>query len=142
MRDLLWFLALFFVCGVIYRRRASLAAALRRFDARNAARQREQLLQRVQPDAHYRETLRIAEEQVEPVGEIRVPDARTGVMLPRYLFEGVEYATREEADAARLAAVADKARTFYAELDAHWLQRRPRSVAELPSPEEVRPPRP
>jgi hypothetical protein len=142
MQNLFWFLLLFFAAGIVYRRRVSLIGALRRFDARNAARQREQLLQRVHPDAHYAETLRVANEEIEQVTEVQAPDARTGIMLPRYLFGGVEYVSREDAEEARLLAVADKARAFYAELDAHWLQRRPRPVAELPAPDKVRPPRP
>jgi hypothetical protein len=141
MQNLFWFLLIFFLGGIAYRRRASLLGALRRFDARNAARQREQLLQRVHPDAHYAETLRVADEEVEPVSEFQAPDARTGIMLPRYVFQGTQYATREEAVEARLAAIADKARAFYADLDGHWLQRRERPVAELPAPEKIRPPR-
>jgi hypothetical protein len=142
MRDLLWFVVLFFIAGIIYRQRARLIAALRRFDARNAARQREQMLQRMDPDAHYRETLRIAHEEVEPVTEFQSPDARTGVMLPRYLFEGVTYETREDANEARMQAIADRARNFYAELEGHWLQRRGPRAGELPAPGKITPPRP
>jgi hypothetical protein len=67
-------------------------------------------------------------------------------MLPRYVFNGVEYARREDADEARLLVIAGKARAFYAEIDTHWLGRHRSHAAEtgtaLPPPEKIRPPRP
>jgi hypothetical protein len=67
-------------------------------------------------NAHYKHTVRLAEEQVDTVTEIAVPDDRTGAPVARFLFAGETFATREEAEAARMAEVLAKAREFYVEL--------------------------
>ena len=108
-------IAVVFCAGAILYRPA--LRALRRFDARNRARRQDEFESRFDPLAHYRETMRLAEEQVEKVLRIEAPDARTGVMLPRYVFLGEEYASEEEAEETRRAMVMAKARDFYAELD-------------------------
>ncbi len=51
--------------------------------------------------AHFRHTLKLAEEQVEEVGEIDAIDERLGTPVTRYVFEGELFATRDEAEAAR-----------------------------------------
>lgn len=124
-------------------------AALRRFDSRNAARQAEQFRAQFDPLAHYRQTIQTAEEQIEEVTKIVVSDPRTALPVPRYLFDGKEYATLSEAEAARRDAVVAKARGFYAELDALWLKGRrayDAQAATLPAPPkpngDARPPRP
>lgn len=93
--------------------------ALRRFDARNVRRKQEQFAARFDPNAHYRETMRLAEEQVEEITEITDPGPVT-----RFLFNGEEYDRREDAEAARVALVFEKARGFYMELDTIYLGRR------------------
>ena len=146
MRNLLLIGFLFCLAAALYRWRAAIIGALQRFDARNAARQREEMLARVQWDAHYRQTLKLADEQIEPITESAAPDPRTGVMRPRYVFLGEEFATREEAEEARLATVTNKARAFYQDMDMQWLgpgpdPREPTRATALPRP-DVRPPRP
>jgi len=91
--------------------------ALRRFDARNARRKQEQFAARFDPNAHFRETMRLAEEQVEEITEVPGP-------ATIYLFNGEEYDRREEAEAVRAAMVFEKARGFYVELDTIYLGRR------------------
>jgi hypothetical protein len=106
--------------AALYRWGAPILDALRRFDARNVRRKQEQFAARFDPNAHFRETMRLAEEQVEEVTEIAGPVAR-------YLFNGEEYARRDEAEAARAAIVHEKARGFYVELDTIYLGRRDRA---------------
>ena len=50
---------------------------LRRFDRRNIERQLEQMNERNDPTAHFKHTLKLAEEQVENVSEIEMLDERT-----------------------------------------------------------------
>lgn len=109
---------------LLYRFRAPLLDRLHRFDARNVARIREELSDRRDPVAHFKHTLRLAEEQVEEVGEIEVPDTRTGQPVRGYLFEGEQFASRDEAEAARQRSIVSKARAFYQELPAALAQRR------------------
>jgi hypothetical protein len=109
---------------LIYRFRAPVVAALRRFDARNRERIEEEISDRRDPVAHFKHTLRLAEEQVEEITEVTVRDARTGQPLTRYVFEGEQFATRDEAEAARQRSMVSKARTFYQELPAALAHRR------------------
>lgn len=138
-------LAIFFAVGaLLYKFRARIIIALRRFDARNAQRRFEEFRDRHDRFAHYKHTLRLAEEQVEDVTSVAVADERTGMTVTRYLFSGEQYATRNEAEIARRAMVATKARDFYIELDKVWLGRRApwRDVGEpgpsLPPPSETK----
>ena len=146
MRNLFLITALFCLGAALYHWRSRILGPLRRFDERNAARQREELLARVRWDAHYRETLKLAEEQVEPVMEYSAPDARTGIMRPRYVFMGEEFPSRVEAEEARSAAIAGRARSFYQDLDRQWLGPGPLQREHTPSqalpPPDVTPPRP
>jgi hypothetical protein len=113
------------ICGILlYRFRTPILAALKRFDERNIERQRQERLDRTDRLAHYRHTLRLAEEQVEEVGELAARDERTGLPVTRYLFEGEQFASRDEAEAARQRAIVGKARAFYEELPAALTQRR------------------
>ena len=108
-----------FLGGVaLYRWGRPILAALRRFDARNAKRQAEQSAARFDPDAHYRETMRLADEQVEDIVEFTEPGP-----VKRYLFDGEEYDRREDAETARIAKVIEMARGFYVELDTIYLGR-------------------
>jgi hypothetical protein len=108
--------AIILIALLIYRFRVAIFGTLRRFDERVAARQREEARDRLDPLAHFKHTLRLAEEQVEDVQEMAARDARTAQPVTRYLFEGVAYDTREDADAARADRVRAIARGFYIEL--------------------------
>ncbi len=83
---------------------------LRRFDAENVARIARQEQGKSDPSAHIRHALETAEEQVEPVAEIKVGNA------VQYLFEAQAFATRDEAEEARANRIGTIARRFYAEL--------------------------
>jgi hypothetical protein len=108
----------FFGVAALYRWGKPILDALRRFDARNVQRKQEQNAARFDPNAHYRETIRRAEEQVEEIAELSDPGPVT-----RFLFNGEEYDRREEAEEARMKIVIEKARGFYIELDTIYLGR-------------------
>ncbi len=93
---------------IVYRYRRWIVARVKRFDDENVRRIAEQERDRADPLAHYRHTLRTAEEQVESVSEIVEPDERLGTPVTRYLFEGERFADRTEAERAR----ADKIRAI------------------------------
>jgi hypothetical protein len=101
---------------LLYRFRAYWLGALKRFDAENVARLRQERLDRNDPLAHFKHTLKLAGEQVEEVQEIVEPDERTGDPVARYLFEGEKFATRDEAERTRNEVVVGIARGFYHEL--------------------------
>lgn len=105
--------------AALYRWGRPILDALRRFDARNVQRQQEQSAARFDPNAHYRETIRRAEEQVEEITELKEPGPVT-----RFLFNGEEYDRREDAEEARMKIVIETARGFYIELDTIYLGRR------------------
>jgi len=114
-----------FVAGaLVYRFRRPILDALARFDARNAAKRAEEMRDRADRFAHYRHTIRLAAEQVEDVIEIAVPDERTGLPAARFVFAGETFVVREDAEAAREAAILIKAREFYVELPAELARRR------------------
>ena len=83
---------------------------LKRFDAENVARIARQEREKSDPDAHIRHALETAEEQVEPVTEIKVGDS------VQYLFEAQLFLDRDEAEEARAHRIGAIARRFYAEL--------------------------
>jgi hypothetical protein len=110
--------------ALIYKFRLRILMPLRRFEANNAARRAEEARALFDRYAHYRQTVQLAEEQVEEVTKLKVADRRTGEPLDRYLFLGVTYGTRREAEAARHETVIEKAREFYIDLDRMYLSRR------------------
>lgn len=116
----LLFLAAALLTG--YRRRIS--TLFRRFEIRNAQRRAEEARALFDRYAHYRQTVQFAEEQIEPVSKITVPDQRTGEQVARYVFLGEQFLTRADAEAVRYEAVIEKAREFYRELDKIYLARR------------------
>ncbi|MSP94789.1 MAG: hypothetical protein EXR00_05915 [Alphaproteobacteria bacterium] len=126
MSNLLSLAAIFFSAILLYHFRARIIVPLRRFEQRNQARRAEELRAMMDGTAHYRQTMALAEEQFEAVGTIKIPDARTGELVTRFLFHGEQYATREDAEAARSAEVITKAREFYIDLDRNFLSRRGR----------------
>lgn len=122
--DLLTIFALIMVAIVAYRYKRPVLDALKRFDEENRARQEDEIRDRTDSLAHFRHTLKLAEEQVEDVGEIAVPDERTGQPVTRYLFEGEMFATRREAEKARAQKAGDLARQFYRELPVALMERK------------------
>jgi hypothetical protein len=116
LRDILTMAALILAGLLIYHFRTPILGALARFDARNTAQRRQEIDDRRDQLAHYKHTLRLAEEQVEEVQSFDARDARTAEVVTRYLFEGETFASRDEAEAARQRAIVGKARTFYMEL--------------------------
>ena len=92
---------------------AGARAALRRFDAQNRARLEAEQKDRGDQLAHFRHTLKRAEEQVDDIGEITLSDVKTGTAVTRYTFEGERFATRLEAEHARADKVRALARKFY-----------------------------
>jgi len=103
---------------LLYRFHRPILAALARFDARNFARKFEEARDRRDRLAHYRHTVRLAEEQVDDIAEIMVSDERTARPIVRFVFAGETFITREDAETARATAIMAKARDFYAELPA------------------------
>jgi hypothetical protein len=107
----------FILAGIlIYRFHRPMLAALRRFDEQNRTRRLQELHDRQDQLAHFRHTLGRAEEQVEAIAEIALADERTGTPVTRYLFEGVQFAAREDAERARAEKIRLLARTFYMDL--------------------------
>lgn len=136
MSDAITLAVVFVLAATLYKFRARIFLALRRFDTRNALRRYEEVRDRHDRFAHYKHTVRMAEEEVEEVGEIAVPDERTGSEVKRFLFLGQQYGTRDEAETARRAAVMAKARDFYLDLDNHYLGKHHgrHGAPTLPSP--------
>jgi len=148
--NLLYVALILLSAALIYKFRLRILLPLRRFEANNAARRAEEARALFDRYAHYRQTVQLAEEQVEEVTKLKVPDPRTGEPLDRYVFLGLTYATRREAEAARHAAVIEKAREFYIDLDRMYLSRRGwrERKSDLPAlsdhakSDKVTPPRP
>jgi hypothetical protein len=84
----------------------------------------EQERDKVDPLAHYRHTLRTAEEQVEAVSEIVEADERLGTPVTRFLFEGERFSTRAEAERVRAEKIRTIARGFYMDLPVALAERR------------------
>ena len=118
MTDLLATAAFLLVLIGIYAVRAPILRRLERFDARNVERRLQEMRDRRDHLAHFRHTLKLAEEQVEEIGHFTAPDSRTGLPMDVFTFEGERFASRDEAEAARNGAVIAKARQFYRELPA------------------------
>lgn len=85
---------------------------LRRFDEENVRRIVQQERDKADPEAHFRHTLEMADEQVEDIQEIKVGS------ITQYLFEAEIFLTRDEAEQRRAERVGVVARRFYAELPA------------------------
>lgn len=115
-----------FVIGalLLYRLWPVISAALKRFDEQNRARIEGQMRDRWDRHAHFRHTLDVAQEQVEEILEVTDTDPRTATPVKRYAFEGVWFATREEAERARAEKIGDIARGFYRDLPAALTARR------------------
>jgi|SRR5580698_5345944 hypothetical protein len=107
MQDVYWAAGFILVCIAIYRFGLPV---LRRFDAENVARIARQEQDKDDPSAHIRHALEAAEEQVEPITEIR-----TGETV-QYLFEAQIYSDRDDAEEARANRIGIIAKRFYTEL--------------------------
>jgi hypothetical protein len=123
MSNLLSLALIFLGAALLYAFRNRVIGVFKRFEARNAARRAEEVRALMDRYAHYRQTVQFAQEQVEEVAKVMVADERTGEPVSRYLFLGAYYADRKEAEAARHAAVIEKAREFYVDLDRIYLSR-------------------
>lgn len=118
MYNLIVTTAIIIAAILLYHFREVALVRLRRFDARNRARHEQEARDRRDAKAHYRHTFHLAEEQVEDITEEQVRDERTGMMVTRYIFQAVRYATRQDAQAAHDEAVLALAREFYRDLPA------------------------
>jgi hypothetical protein len=96
----------------------------RRFDLRNRTRIAAEHQDRRDHLAHFRHTMTLAEEQVEQVQPITVPDERTGTPVTRYLFEGETFANESDAKLVREAKMRAIALGFYKDLPAALRARR------------------
>jgi hypothetical protein len=95
-----------------------LSGAVNRFDARVRDRRAQEIRDRADALAHFRHTLKLAEEQVDVVSAIAVPDERTGQSVMRWLFEGETFASESDAKRVREDKVRAIARGFYMDLPA------------------------
>src|SRR3569833_2000925 len=130
LRDVLTLFGFLAVAILIYRYHRAVITALKRFDARNVKRIEDQARARTDPLAHFRETMAIAEEQVEDIQQMTDSDARLGTPTTHFVFEGEHFLTRDEAERVRAAKIGTIARQYYVEL--------PRALAERKAPETVR----
>src|SRR6266403_694388 len=105
LTNLLTLVLTFLLGALLYRFRGRLLEPFKRFEARNQARRAEEVRALFDRNAHYRQTLQLAEEQVEEVTRMKVPDERTGQPVERFVFQGVHYATRADSEAARYAEI-------------------------------------
>ena len=111
--------ALFILAGiVVYRFHPQILRAFRQFDANSRARIEGEIRDRADSLAHFRHTLKRAEEQVEEVQAVTVSDERTGTPVTRFLFEGETFASERDAVRAREEKVRVIARGFYMDLPA------------------------
>jgi hypothetical protein len=133
MSDLFTAVLILFGVVLVAAFRYRILARLRRFEANNARRRAEEAQARFDKFAHYRQTVKFAEEEVEDVAKVRVPDERTGELVTRYVFLGEQFATRKEAEAARYAAIIERAREFYKDLDRIYLSRGRRPERPMPA---------
>ena len=112
--QLIW-TALFILVAIVLVSPQALAR-YRRFDAANRARILAEREDRADHLAHFRHTLKLAEEQVEGVSAITVPDERTGTPVTRFLFEGETFASEADALLAREDRMRAIAKGFYMDL--------------------------
>jgi hypothetical protein len=92
--------------------------AFRRFDAGNREKIEAERNDRGDQVAHFRHTLKLAEEQVEDVTSFTVADERTGQPVTRWLFDGETFANERDARLVREDQVRKVARGFYMDLPA------------------------
>jgi hypothetical protein len=103
---------------VIVRFWPQISGAVNRFDAQTRERRAQEVRDRADALAHFRHTVQLAEEQVDVVSAITVPDERTGQPVTRWLFEGETFANEADAKRVREDKVRAIARGFYMDLPA------------------------
>jgi hypothetical protein len=84
--------------------------AVRRFDQRRRDADLQAYFDRMNPNAHFRQS-------VDQIGEATPAVRPVAANDPRAAWNGVTYATREEAEAARWRHIIMQARAFYIDLD-------------------------
>ena len=89
MQNVLWACAFVLACMGFYQ---FIWPRLKRFDQNNVARITQQERDRADANAHFRHALEVADEQVEPVQEIKLASGA------QYLFEAQVFATRDGGD--------------------------------------------
>jgi hypothetical protein len=107
MGNVYWAAGFVLACIALYKFGLPL---LKRFDAENVARIARQERDKEDPSAHIRHALEVAEEQVEPVTEIKTGDT------VQYLFEAQIFTDRDDAEEARANRIGVIAKRFYTEL--------------------------
>jgi hypothetical protein len=107
-----------FIFAIILLVHPRVLGAFRRFDASNRARIEAEQNDKRDDVAHFRHTLKLAEEQVEEIASFSAPDERTGQPVTRWLFDGETFATERDAVRAREDQVRTIARGFYMDLPA------------------------
>lgn len=112
--ELLW--TALFILAAILLFSPWMLARFRRFDATNRARIAQERSDRADRLAHFRHTLKLAEEQVEQVSQVTVADARTGMAVTRWLFEGEAFLDENDARRAREEKMHAIALGFYQDL--------------------------
>src|ERR1043166_5351515 len=103
MSDLFTAVLILFGLVLVAAYRYRILARLRRFEANNALRRAEEEHARFDKYAHYRQTVKFADEEVEDVAKFTVPGERPGDPVTRSVFLCEQFATRKEAEAARYA---------------------------------------
>ncbi|HVU19364.1 MAG TPA: hypothetical protein VHE09_01445 [Rhizomicrobium sp.] len=115
-RDLIFTAA--FIFAVLLLVHPRVLGAFRRFDAGNREKIEAERNDRGDQVAHFRHTLKLAEEQVEDVTSFTVADERTGQPVTRWLFDGETFANERDARLVREDQVRKVARGFYMDLPA------------------------
>ena len=111
--------ALFVLAGILLVRFwPRISGTVNRFDAQVRDRRMQEIRDRADALAHFRHTLKLAEEQVDVVSAVTVPDERTAQPVTRWLFEGEAFATEEDAKRVREDKMRAIARGFYMDLPA------------------------
>lgn len=117
--------ALFVLAGIfLVRFWPQISGAVNRFDAQARDRHAQEIQDRSDALAHFRHTIKLAEEQVDVVSAVTVSDERTGQPVTRWLFEGETFANERDATRAREDKVRSIARGFYMDLPAALRARR------------------
>lgn len=115
-RDLI--LSALFIFAILLLTHPRVLSAFRRFDANNREKIEAEQNDKRDDVAHFRHTLKLAEEQVESVTPFTASDERTGQPVTRWLFDGETFAAERDARLAREDQVRKIARGFYMDLPA------------------------
>lgn len=88
--------------------------AVRRFDQRRRDADLQAYFDRMNPNAHFRQTVDQIGEAMPPIEPFAKAEGATD---PRAVWNGEIYASHEDAEAARWRAIIIQARSFYMDLD-------------------------